>query len=303
MSRHSVSLTSALLTVVALGVGATAGQQPRIINGRVVPQTAPSNLMQTFRSLVAAQNDVAWIGYSVPIRGEHNMCCFDNGNGVTYVSGGRGCNIEPAADKSRIPPPAGSRTEAGTVKLEGSQRMSVMFRVVDRQVERIRTFSEECELDAGGRQVNWLQDVRPAESVALLESLVGSDQERKNRVTNGAISAIAMHADSTAAPAVIRLARDHASPAVRGDALFWVAQLASQKAVGTITEAIEKDPDTDVKRRAVFALSQLPKSEGVPLLIDVAKKNRNAAVRKQAMFWLGQSRDPRATEFFAEILK
>ena len=73
--------------------------------------------------------------------------------------------------------------------------------------------------------------------------------------------------------------------------------------MGTITEAIEKDPDTDVKRRAVFALSQLPKSEGVPLLIDVAKKNRNAAVRKQAMFWLGQSRDPRATEFFAEILK
>jgi len=26
-------------------------------------------------------------------------------------------------------------------------------------------------------------------------------------------------------------------------------------------------------------------------------------VRKQAMFWLGQSRDPRAIDFFAEILK
>jgi len=179
----------------------------------------------------------------------------------------------------------------------------VMFRVVDRQVERIRTFSEDCELDAGGRQVHWLQDVRPSESVALLNSLIGTEGDRKNRITNGALSAISMHADPAAAPALVTLAREHASPAVRGEAIFWVAQLASQKAVGTITAAIENDPDTDVKKRAVFALSQLPKSEGVPLLINVARKNTNPAVRKQAMFWLGQSKDPRAMEFFAEILK
>jgi hypothetical protein len=53
----------------------------------------------------------------------------------------------------------------------------------------------------------------------------------------------------------------------------------------------------------VFSLSQLPKDEGVPLLINVARTNKNPEVRKQAMFWLGQSRDPRAIEFFAEILK
>ena len=58
-----------------------------------------------------------------------------------------------------------------------------------------------------------------------------------------------------------------------------------------------------MKKRAVFALSQLPKSEGVPLLIKVARTNANPAVRKQAMFWLAQSRDPRAIDFFAEILK
>jgi HEAT repeat protein len=57
-----------------------------------------------------------------------------------------------------------------------------------------------------------------------------------------------------------------------------------------------------VKKRAVFALSQLPKDEGVPLLISVARTNRNPVVRKQAMFWLGQSNDPRALEFFEQIL-
>jgi HEAT repeat protein len=58
-----------------------------------------------------------------------------------------------------------------------------------------------------------------------------------------------------------------------------------------------------VKKRAVFSLSQLPKDEGIPLLINIARTNKNAEVRKQAMFWLGQSRDSRAIDFFAEILK
>jgi HEAT repeat protein len=57
-----------------------------------------------------------------------------------------------------------------------------------------------------------------------------------------------------------------------------------------------------VKKRAVFALSQLPKDEGVPLLIQVAKTNTNPVVRKQAMFWLGQSHDPRALQFFEQVL-
>jgi HEAT repeat protein len=70
-----------------------------------------------------------------------------------------------------------------------------------------------------------------------------------------------------------------------------------------ITEAIERDPDTEVKKKAVFAVSQMPDSEGVPVLIQVVKNNRNPVVRKEAMFWLGQSHDPRALEFIASILE
>jgi hypothetical protein len=309
MSKRFCGLGIALSSFVLLG---TAAQQPRITNGRVATQAAAGNLPQVFRSLVAAQTDAGWIGYSVPVAGDRMMCCINNANGTTYISGSfvnsdggccGACRIEPQPDTSSARPSPAAPPPSGPVKLEGSQRMVVMFRIVDKQVERIRTFSEECELDAGGRQVQWLQDVRPAESIALLHSLIETDADRKTRITSGAISAIAMHADPSAASTLVTLATDHPSPGVRGGALFWVAQLASQKAVGTITAAVENDPDTDVKKRAVFALSQLPKSEGVPLLINVARKNANPAVRKQAMFWLGQSKDPRATEFFADILK
>ena len=89
---------------------------------------------------------------------------------------------------------------------------------------------------------------------------------------------------------------------MRSQALFWLAQKAGNKAMATIADAIDHDPDTEVKKKAVFALSQLPKDEGVPMLIKVARTNTNPEVRKQAMFWLGQSKDPRATDFFAEVL-
>ena len=40
----------------------------------------------------------------------------------------------------------------------------------------------------------------------------------------------------------------------------------------------------------------------MPLLIQVARTNRNPAVREQAFFWLGQSEDPQALDFLAEVL-
>lgn len=372
--RYTATLLS-LITCVAV-TSAQSPQPPPIVNGQVSTRAVPSGLAETFRSVVAAAPDITWIGYAVPTRTPGRVtCCWSQG--TSHFSGSMpagdapccgSCRIEPGTSGSQAVQARQSTTTAGqTVKLEGPERVLVLFRIANRQVERIRSYSEGCALDAGGRPVQWLDDVRPAESVALLESFVGIDGERKNRITTGALAAIAEHADPSAAAALERLAASHAAPNVRGDALFWLAQRgdagvettivnalekdsaasvrkravfalaqirndggvdalirtarshqdaavrseaifwlgqkAGRKAAGAITDAIEKDPETEVKRRAVFALSQLPKSEGVPLLIDVARKNSNPAVRKQAIFWLGQSKDPRAVEFFAEILK
>jgi len=114
--------------------------------------------------------------------------------------------------------------------------------------------------------------------------------------------AISQSREAEAVDTLTSVARSDVNPMVRGEALFWLAQKAGRKATGAITDAVENDPDTKVKERAVFALSQLPRDEGVPKLIDVARTNRNPVVRKQAIFWLGQSRDPRALDFFVEVL-
>jgi len=146
----------------------------------------------------------------------------------------------------------------------------------------------------------WLGCERGRFGYEVLSRLVRSDSSDGFR--EKAVFALYVSKEPQAVDALIGAAHNDKSPRVRGQALFWLAQKASNKAASAIVEAIQSDTETEVKKKAVFALSQLPKDEGVPKLIEVARNNRNPEVRKQAMFWLGQSNDPRALEFFTQVL-
>jgi HEAT repeat protein len=151
------------------------------------------------------------------------------------------------------------------------------------------------------KAVFWLGVARGRRGYEKLVDILRSDPSDK--VREHAIFAMTQSKEPQAIPTIIRVAKEDKSARVRGQALFWLAQSAQkQLASEAITNAIENDPDTEVKRKAVFALSQLPNGEGVTKLIEVAKNNRNAAVRKQAIFWIGQSKDPRALEFIEQVL-
>jgi len=290
MQRTAIATLASLL----LAAAAVSAQQPRVTNGRLLSQAVASGLDATFRAAVNAHTDAAWIGYAVPAApGSGNNCCYDG------MGWGR-CGLEPR-DRDAISPAVVEGTP-GPVRLEGSGTIAVLYRVENRTVGKIRFYSLDCELDAGGLAIVWLESVKPADSIGLLSSFISRDGQADGRLSNSALAAVAAHGDPSVVPALVRFARQDPNARVRGEALFWLAQKAGEKAAGEITAAIEQDPDTDVKRRAVFALSQLPKDEGVPLLIQVAKSNKNPVVRKQAMFWLGQSKDPRALAFFEQVL-
>ncbi len=357
-----------------------AAQQPRITNGRVATQPAGSPFAQSFRSLVSSQADAAWFGYAVPVvDGERVMCCFSGDtnwvNGNVVMSEGssccRACRLEPSADgtsmATRAPAPRGQARPGTSSASKAPTGWSSSFASPSAPSIASACSRKTASSTREAGPVTWLEGVRPADSVALLESFATPADGRRDRVTDGAISAIALHGDPAAdasldrliAPTqpeavrkkvtfwlgntrgahglatlrrvlkedpsadvqkgavfgvsqsreagafdlLLELARTDPNPRIRGEAIFWLGQKAGQKVAAAITERIEQDPDTEVKKRAVFALSQMPKDEGVPLLITVARTHANPAVRKQAMFWLGQSKDPRAVEFFAEILK
>lgn len=148
----------------------------------------------------------------------------------------------------------------------------------------------------------WIGSTRGNHGLDVLLALLKSDQDRQ--FLDGAVFAISQNeSHDRAFSELIRLARQDSRPEVREQSLFWLAQEAGRRVAGTITDAIENDPDTEVKKKAVFALSEMPREEGVPLLIDQARRNRNLVVRREAIFWLGQSEDKRALDFIASILE
>jgi HEAT repeat protein len=156
-------------------------------------------------------------------------------------------------------------------------------------------------IDVRKSAIFWLANCRGRAGYQTVARIAREDASAK--VREHAVFALTLSLEPEAIPAILRVAKEDKVPHVRGQALFWLAQRASRNtAAGAITEAIDKDPDTEVKKKAVFALTQMQADEGVPMLIQVARGNTNAAVRKQAMFWLGQSKDPRALKFFEEVL-
>jgi hypothetical protein len=287
-------MTRIFIAAVALSLGLVAETiaQPRLSNGEVRTTPLSSAVSRSVIEKIAGAGP-AWVGYAVPIvAGDHQMCCWSGDSGGCCS----GCRLENRSGAG----PVVAAPPTGPIKLEGSTHLFVLYRVENAAISKIRMFSEDCALDGGGLVLHWLTGVRAADSIAVLGAFASESTSRS--VADGALSALAMHADPAALERLITAARQAPTTHVRGQALFWLAQRAGDKAIGTISDAIDKDPETEVKRRAVFALSQLPKDEGVPRLIELARTNGNPVVRKQAMFWLGQSNDPRALKFFEEIL-
>ena len=205
-----------------------------------------------------------WVGYSVPIDGRHTICSWDS--------------VMTAEDRWDNPASA----------------LLVMYRVEGGVVESMRLSSPECRAT---EKVRWLQNVDPSESIRLLEALIGTDTS----VSKKAVGALALHRD--AQESLLRLARRHRSSRVRGAALFWVGQRAGARAAETLSDAVENDPDEDVKAKAVFGISQMPDDQSVPMLVKLLNTHRSRQVRKKAAFWLSQKNDPRALEALEAILR
>jgi HEAT repeat protein len=68
------------------------------------------------------------------------------------------------------------------------------------------------------------------------------------------------------------------------------------------TTAQSPDGNAEVQVQAVRSISERHSEETVPLLIKIARTHPNQLVRKQAIRSLGESGDPRAVDFFREVL-
>lgn len=319
-----------------------AADQPRIVNGKLETRPAARGLESEVRALVSASSSPLWIAYGIPmVEGRQETCSqslsLDTGNTGTQDSdrvaleGDRTLLVFLRAEKGQIVKArafsencevdAGGATVlflSGGRAEESIALLNPLATGADRHLSDFAVMAVAMHAGAAAdaaldkfldparpenlreRTAFWLGAARGRRGCERLLRLVREDPS--DHIREKTVFALYVSKEAQAVDGIIGAAQNDKSPKVRGQALFWLAQKASSKAAGAIAQAIRDDPATEVKTRAVFALSRLPKDEGVPRLIEVARTNQNPAVRKQAFFWLGQSKDPRALQFFQDVL-
>jgi hypothetical protein len=288
--KTPIQLLAILLTVSAWAQSpapAAAGNG-HIVNAQIETRAAGGSLVRSFQALVANQNDAAWAGYKVTIvEGQHNMCCWNCNNGNCC----NGCSLEGDHSGVQIngdvnPPP---------VKLEGSREMLVLFRIRLRAVENIRTFTEDCPIDAGGLHLTLFTGASQEESVALLSTFVVTPSERdeRNRM-NRAVDAIGLHAGPAADQALENFAAASQAEAIREKAVFWMGQTRGARGYQTLKRMAEQETNENVRYQVASGLSQSKEPGAVETLLAMAKNDKSTRVRGQALFWLAQKAGRRA---------
>jgi hypothetical protein len=286
-----------LMLATALPVTA---QQPRVVNAKMQTRPAAAVLEKEFRTLLSAQGEPAWIGYAVPvIAGQHQMCCYSSGDEFTSTSGCCGpCRLESSRGINLSTDEHAA--SLGTVKLEGPDYLVVLFRIEHKRVDRIRAFSEDCQLDAGGLPFTWLTNVQPAESVAWLASFVTaplSDTEsetKPSQASQHALTAIALHADPAADRALEGFVSPNQPESLRGHAAFWLGAARGKQGLAVLKRMAHEDPSDRVREKVTFALSVSHEPEAVEEMIRMARSDSSSRVRGQALFWLGQKAGKKA---------
>ena len=99
------------------------------------------------------------------------------------------------------------------------------------------------------------------------------------------------------------VARSNGAVDLQRQAIRLLGERASKRSFEFLsTTAQSPDANAEVQMQAVRAISERKSEESVPLLIKIARTHPNPSVRKQAIRSLGETGDPRAVEFFREVL-
>jgi HEAT repeat protein len=102
---------------------------------------------------------------------------------------------------------------------------------------------------------------------------------------------------------LFEVAKSNDTMEVRRQAIRLLGERASKRSFEFLSATAQStDGNAEVQVQAVRAISERRAEESVPILIKIARTHPNQLVRKQAIRSLGESGDPRAVDFFKEVL-
>jgi HEAT repeat protein len=287
----SSAIGMALVLIAASAASAqNAPDAPNIQNAKVETRAVTGALADYFRGIESQAAQPEWVGYSVPaVAGNRAVCCgnFHDGDGYCGT-----CRLEKGDSGATV-----SSSKSATIHLEGPRQLVVLFRLEAKQVTRIREASEDCTLDAGGLPFLWLTGVHPAESVALLTGFVRESSfagHGDRELGQGALAAMALHADAAADRAFESFVAPDQAEALRKHASFWLGAARGKAGFALLQKMAKNDPRPEVRSQVTFALSVSQEPQALKEMIRMAHEDESSRVRGQALFWLAQKAGQKA---------
>ena len=297
-----MSKTAVLFFVITLASLCVA-QKPNVTNAKVQELSAASGLTAAVDAIVQKQEAPAWIGYRIPaVPRDGTMCCFDSW-GDSVGKGSRccmGCKMESSH---------GGSFNGSVSDCPGPERFRISFvflRVESRQVMKVRNYSPDCALDFSGLPLYWMEDVSPAQSVALLTGLTlgaGPESEHREGASNGALAAIALHDDPSADQELEKLMQPDEPEYFREHVTFWLGVERGKKGLEILRKYAKDDPSDRLREKITFAFSVSKEPEAVKDLISMARNDSSPHVRGQAIFWLAQIGGRKEAEQISEAIE
>jgi len=268
---------------------AQATEASRIENAKLETRAAGASLDATMREIAGTAEKAKWVGYHVDqVAGDRGVCCNNDWNDGNCGT----CRLE----KENGGMNSTTHTD-GNVKLEGARQLVVLYRLEAKQVVKIRVASEDCTLDVGGLPFVWLTGVKATESVALLATYVrGSDFEghREHGIGNGALTAIALHADASADRTLESFVTPEQREELRRQTAFWMGAARGKAGLTALQRMAKTDPSSDVRAHVAFALSLSHEVGALDEMIRMAHDDTSSHVRGQALFWLAHKAGDKA---------
>jgi hypothetical protein len=288
-------LLAASFVLLAAGASGSRAQQsdaPQVENSQVQTRSVGGTLAATMTELEKSATSALWVGYAVSaVAGQHSICCGNYNDGENC----RKCTLETGNARDAVK--TKNEGSKSPVLLEGGRRLTVLFRVQDKQLMRVKVATEDCVLDGGGLPIVWLAEVKPAESVAFLGEYVHDENlggHGRHSVGNEALMAIALHDGPEAQAAVESFTAPAQPEELRKQAAFWLGVARGKEGLTALQRMAKNDPSTEVRGHVAFALSVSKEPAALEEMIRMAHEDESGHVRGQAIFWLAQKAGKRA---------
>jgi hypothetical protein len=288
-----------VFTLAASALMMSAQQQPRVSNTQFHSTPLSMGLSATVDRFRQSHGPL-WLGYAVQALPRTHFSACSSWSQSSDVDDGC-CGeiwLEDSADHMN------TSTQADLP----APMVSVLMRLDQGEVVKIRTAPVGCALNAGGVAFEWLTGVGAEDSAAFLGKLAASGAalrdsgDARGRLLEESLAALSMHATPKATEVLASLATEN-NTRLREKAAFWLGAQRGHDGLLALRRLMQTEQDSKLREKLAFDLSINSDPDAIGDLIQLAKTDSDSRVRSQALFWLAQKAGKKAVGTLHEAIE